>query len=154
MRPYFSGQRFSLSFEEIESILAKPLPKSARTDRHWWSNRRSRLQAGAWLCADCRVVGVDFVRGEVRFQKPVLYRWRQPDGSLDWDRFEIRSLRRHMHLTQAAFAQLIGVLQPTVSYLETGRHTPTDAINRSLNLLAQKAKFFRPVGQPKKLDAV
>ena len=143
MRPYFSGQRFTVSFEEIESILGNPLPKSARADRRWWSNRRGRLQAGAWLCADCRVVRVDFLRGEVRFQKPDLYRWRQPDGSPGWDRSEIRSLRRHMRLTQAAFAKLIGVLQPTVSGLETGRHVPSDAINRRLTLLAQQAKVVR-----------
>src|SRR5687768_4630960 len=107
MRPYFSRQRFSLSFGDIESILANRLPKSARTHRGWWSNRKGSLQASAWLCADCRVIRVDFVRGEVRFQKPVLYRWRQPDGSPGWDRIEIRSLRRHMRLTQAAFAGLI-----------------------------------------------
>lgn len=65
------------------------------------------------------------------------------DGSPGWDRFRIRSLRRHMRLTQAAFAQLIGAVQQGVSNLETGRFLPTDGLNRRLTSLARRTKFFK-----------
>ena len=41
-----------LSFEDIEAILERPLPKSARTNSAFWSNRTSgALQAKAWMDA-------------------------------------------------------------------------------------------------------
>jgi DNA-binding XRE family transcriptional regulator len=140
-RPYFAGQRFTLSFDEIDSILGTPLPQAARANRAWWSNRKASWQASAWRCADCRVMRVDLVRELVTFHKPADYRLRGPDGSPGWDRFRIRSLRRHMGLNQAAFAQLLMVRHKTVSNLETGLTLPADDISLRLTGLAQQSKF-------------
>lgn len=142
-RPYFAGHRFMLDFEEIESILGRPLPQAARTNQRWWSNHKGSWQSSAWRHAGCRVIRIDLVRGRITFHKPADYRLRCWDGSAGWDRFRIRSLRRHMRLTQAAFAQLIGVVQQNVSNLETGRFLPTDDLNRRLTSLARRTKFFK-----------
>jgi DNA-binding XRE family transcriptional regulator len=131
----------TLTFQEMESMLGMRLPRSARTDERWWSNRRGSLQATAWLCADCRVVAVDFTARQVTFYKSVVPALRRIFGSPVWDRFDIRSLRRHMHLNQAAFAELIGVSQQMVSMWETGRHAPTESTNERLTLIAQQANF-------------
>lgn len=135
-----------LDFDEIESILGRPLPQIARTNRRWWSNHKGSWQSSAWLHAGCRVIRVDFIRGTVTFHKPADYRLRCMDGSPGWDRFRIRSLRRHMRLTQAAFAELIGVVQQRVSLWETGRFLPTDDISRRLTSLARRTKFFKAGG--------
>lgn len=41
----------SLSYEEIEGILGRPLPPSAKgaVSRQWWANTESHSQARAWL---------------------------------------------------------------------------------------------------------
>ena len=51
-----------LSFEQIEKILGKPLPPSARTHEPWWRDRSagtSHVQAYAWLEAGWRVQTVN-----------------------------------------------------------------------------------------------
>ena len=45
----------TLSFTEIEDIIAAPLPPSARRHRAWWTNNDSMPQARAWLGAGWKV---------------------------------------------------------------------------------------------------
>lgn len=50
------GQNLRLTFSEIESILGKPLPKSAYTFTAWWSTQKGAgPQARAWMSAGYRV---------------------------------------------------------------------------------------------------
>lgn len=60
-----------LSFGEIERILGRTLPASARKHRAWWSNERSgsHSHARAWMDAGWHVAGVDFNAGRVEFAK-------------------------------------------------------------------------------------
>lgn len=62
----------TLSFGQIESILAARLPPSARKHRAWWSNPSSpdyHPNARAWLSAGWRVDGVDQREERVRFRR-------------------------------------------------------------------------------------
>lgn len=65
------GSRVVLSFAEIERILGRSLPASARKHRAWWSNERSgsHSHARAWMDAGWHVAGVDFNAGRVEFGK-------------------------------------------------------------------------------------
>lgn len=61
----------ALSFAEIERILHRSLPVSARRHRAWWSNERSgtHSHARAWMDAGWHVVTVDFNAGRVEFAR-------------------------------------------------------------------------------------
>lgn len=66
--------QITMSFKEIEAIIAAPLPQSAFTHRAWWSNQNdftNRPQAKAWLAAGCEVDSVSQSRasGSVSFRK-------------------------------------------------------------------------------------
>jgi hypothetical protein len=60
-----------LSFAEIERILDRSLPASARKHRAWWSNERSgtHSHARAWMEAGWQVRAVDFNAGRVEFAR-------------------------------------------------------------------------------------
>jgi DNA-binding transcriptional regulator YiaG len=133
--------KLNLTFREIERILGTSLPRAARANKAWWSNRKSSLQASAWRWADCRVAAVDVLNREVTFQRCVVRELRHIFGDPVWDRSDIRRLRRHLRLNQTAFAALVGVCPQTVSFWETGRLAPTHEINRRLTLVAQEANF-------------
>jgi hypothetical protein len=55
-----------MRFEEIESVLGRSLPASARRHRPWWANETggSHTHARAWLNAGRRTRDVD-LRGEI-----------------------------------------------------------------------------------------
>jgi len=58
-----------LSFEEIERLLGRRLPDSARDariKRQWWANTDTHVQARAWLRAG-RKAKLDVARDEVAF---------------------------------------------------------------------------------------
>jgi hypothetical protein len=58
----------TLTLAEIEALLQRPLPRSARSDRSWWRNRRiGAPQARAWLEAGWRVRAFDRRAAVVRF---------------------------------------------------------------------------------------
>ncbi len=63
--------RLELSFADIERILGRTLPASARKHRAWWSNERSgtHSHARAWMDAGWHVASVDFNAGRVEFSK-------------------------------------------------------------------------------------
>ena len=58
LRDHLSAQRASsivLDFAEVEQIIGRPLPRSARTHREWWANEKnpstSHVQCRAWQAA-------------------------------------------------------------------------------------------------------
>lgn len=63
--------RATLSFAEIERILGRALPASARKHRAWWSNEQSGTHphARAWMDAGWHVSAVDFNAGRVDFAR-------------------------------------------------------------------------------------
>jgi hypothetical protein len=60
-----------LSFTQIERILGRPLPASARRYRSWWSNESSgtHTQTAAWMGSGWLVDRVDFNAGLVHFSR-------------------------------------------------------------------------------------
>jgi hypothetical protein len=60
-----------LRFPQIERILGRPLPASARRHRAWWSNESggTHSHASSWMNAGWRVDSVDFDAQTVRFRR-------------------------------------------------------------------------------------
>ena len=106
----------TLSLAEIEALLQCPLPPSARRQRAWWSNRsRKALQAAAWLEAGYRTQKVDLAGGNITFTpEQAEYRVERFDHTTVWDPSTIKSLRKTLQLTQAEFADTLGVRRQTV----------------------------------------
>ncbi|MEQ8463560.1 helix-turn-helix domain-containing protein [Coleofasciculus sp. E1-EBD-02] len=132
-----------LTFAEIEELMNDTLPDSAHKKRAWWSNRsKGALQASAWMEAGYRVEDVDFAQQRVTFRQPTAKPKVQPVGDTElWNSELIKSLRRQMGLTQAEFAQRLGVRQATVSEWEKGIHAPSRAMSKYLTMFAQQAEF-------------
>ena len=63
------GPLVQLPLVELERVLGRPLPASARQHRAWWGNNDRSPQAMAWLSAGWRVAAVDIGAGHVTFQK-------------------------------------------------------------------------------------
>jgi DNA-binding transcriptional regulator YiaG len=131
----------TLTFAEVERLVGS-LPDSA-FERGWWSNRKNALQAGAWMEAGYHVEELDTVRKRVMFRKRKLaYTARRDEsGTVLWDTDLIKGLRQHMGLTQAQFAEVLGVRQQTVSEWEQGLYAPTRATAKHLTLVAEQAEF-------------
>ena len=133
----------SMTFTEIEARLQSSLPKSSR-QRAWWSNRDSdsALQAKAWIEAGYHVETVDFDTQKVSFVPfQANYTIQRMDGVILWDRSAIRALRKYLGLTQAGFAQEMGVRRQTVSEWENGVYEPDRSTAKHLGLLAEQKKF-------------
>ena len=133
----------TLTFAEIEALMNDRLPASARTKRAWWSNRtKGALQAEAWMEAGYRVEDVDLDEQKVTFRQANLTPPIQRVGdTVLWNAELIKALRRHMGLTQAEFAERLGVYQQTVSQWEKGAYEPTRATSKYLTLVATQAGF-------------
>ena len=56
-----------LSFAQIEDVMGKALPLSARRHHSWWGNDSYHVQAVAWRAAGWRVFKVDLTRQVVTF---------------------------------------------------------------------------------------
>jgi len=119
------------------------LPESARSKRAWWSNRtKDALQASAWMEAGYRVEDVDLDRQQVTFRKSTInYQVQRVGDTVLWNSQLIKALRLHMGLTQAEFAQRLGVRQATVSQWENRAYEPTLATSKYLTLIAEQARF-------------
>jgi len=132
-----------LTFAEIEELMNDTLPDSAHKKRAWWSNRsKGALQASAWMEAGYRVEDVDLEQQRVTFRQPTAKPKVQRVGdTVLWNAQLIKALRRHMGLTQAEFAQKLGVYQQTVSQWENSAYEPTLATSKYLTLIAQQAGF-------------
>jgi hypothetical protein len=61
------------SFDEVEEILAEPLPPSARQHRPWWANQ-GRAHSLAWESAGWKTANVDVADEELTF----LYSGEEP----------------------------------------------------------------------------
>ncbi|MFN6481337.1 MULTISPECIES: helix-turn-helix domain-containing protein [unclassified Nostoc] len=133
----------SLSFAEIETLINDVLPESARNKQAWWSNRKQgSSQAYAWMEAGYRVENVDFDQQQVIFRKPPdKYQVELQGDTVLWNAELIKALRQHMDLTQAEFAQRLGVRQATVSQWEKSVYEPTLATSKYLTLIAKQAGF-------------
>ena len=59
----------------------------------------------------------------------------------DWDAKRIRSLRRHLGLTQQEMAEQLGTRQQTISEWETGMYKPRGASSTLLTIVAERAEF-------------
>jgi DNA-binding transcriptional regulator YiaG len=132
-----------LTFAEIEALMNNPLPDSAKSKRAWWSNRsKGALQASAWMEAGYRVEDVDLDGQRVTFRKPTTaYQVQRVGDTVLWNSELIKALRLHMGLTQAEFADRLGVYQQTVSQWEKGAYEPTLATSKYLTLIAEQAGF-------------
>ncbi|MBD0386412.1 MAG: helix-turn-helix transcriptional regulator [Nostoc sp. C3-bin3] len=133
----------TLSFAEIETLIKDILPNSAKNKRAWWSNRsKGALQALGWIEAGYRVENVDFDQQQVTFRKPPYKYQVQPKGdAVQWNAELIKKLRQHMDLTQAEFAQTLGVRQATVSEWEAGIHLPSRATSKYISMIAEQSNF-------------
>jgi hypothetical protein len=65
----FSGkQEVTMSFAEIERVLGRKLPPSARKQKAWWSNNRhGHVQADAWLRSSYKTSDLDLTTQRVTF---------------------------------------------------------------------------------------
>ncbi len=137
----------TLTFVEIETLMGCSLPASARAKKNWWSNRdsSSALQAIAWVSAGYQIKSVDLTQQTVIFQKfQAQYNIQQKDGEIIWQQEAIQALRSHMGLTQAQFAQELGVRRQTVSEWENGVYDPDRSTTKFLELIAKQSDFHIP----------
>jgi hypothetical protein len=65
------GRPEMLTFEDIEAIIGKALPKSAEVHRAFWANdnQHHHSHARAWMGAGYRVAYVDREQKVVRFER-------------------------------------------------------------------------------------
>jgi DNA-binding XRE family transcriptional regulator len=134
----------TLTFTAIEDRLGTTLPPSARRQRAWWSNRDSdrALQAGAWVGAGYHVETVDLAAETVTFQQfTATYVIERQDGTIVWNQNAIRALRKTMGLTQAQFAEELGVRRQTVSEWENGVYEPERSTAKHLQRIADQSAF-------------
>ena len=61
LREYLSSSPspVTLGFSDIEAIIGRPLPASARKHRAWWANSHDRTLAREWLAAGWRADAID-----------------------------------------------------------------------------------------------
>jgi DNA-binding transcriptional regulator YiaG len=67
----------------------------------------------------------------------------------EWDAERVRSLRRHLGLTQQELAGELGTRQQTISEWETGMYKPRGPSARLLTIIAERAGFEYQVGRAK-----
>lgn len=137
----------TLALSKVEAVIDNSLPKSAFNKKNWWSNRdsASALQAKAWVNAGYHVDSVDLTQKTVTFRKfQAAYNIQKKDGAVVWQQDAIKALRKHMSLTQAQFAQELGVRRQTVSEWENGVYDPDRSTTKFLALVAKQAKFQTP----------
>lgn len=133
----------TLTLAEIERLIRNRLPASARL-RSWWSNRDSvsAAQAAAWIQAGYHVEAVDFERQTVTFREfQTEYVVQRQGDTILWNQDAVRALRKHMSLTQAKFAQELGVRRQTVSEWENGVYEPDRSTAKHLERVAQQQRF-------------
>jgi DNA-binding transcriptional regulator YiaG len=140
------SEQVVLTFAEIETLIGSPLPKSARSSRAWWSNRgKGALQAAAWMNSGYLAEEVDLQAEQVVFRKPTRHYHNYPiervGDTVLWNSELIKALRQHMGLSQAEFADHLGVRQQTISEWETHAYTPRLVTSKFLTLVAEQVGF-------------
>jgi len=58
-----------------------------------------------------------------------------------WNKEQIKALRRHLNLTQAKLAEELGTRQQTISEWETGMYKPRGASATLLSIIAERSGF-------------
>jgi len=135
--------RTQLSFTDIEQLLGSQLPVSAY-QRAWWGNRNSAsaAQSKAWIMAGYHVESIDIDAQTITFGEfKAGYNIQRSDDEIVWNREAIRALRKHMSLTQAKFAQELGVRRQTVSEWENGVYEPDRSTAKHLERIAAQKEF-------------
>lgn len=137
--------KVTLTFVEIEKIMRRTLPPTARTTREWWSNRnckRKIVQSTAWMQAGYRMKVVDLASQQVTFTNPnIRLETQLKNGTLTWNGELIKGLRRHMNLSQNEMAKRLGVRQQKISEWETGIDKPRSSTCRLFSLVARNVGF-------------
>jgi hypothetical protein len=66
-----SGDETEMSFSDVEKIIGRQLPNSARGDfaRHWWANTKTHSQGQGWLDAGWKIDRVDPSRERIRLRR-------------------------------------------------------------------------------------
>ena len=59
----------SLSFRDVEAILRRNLPASARKHQAWWANTTSHSHADSWLRPEWKTAKVDIAAERVVFER-------------------------------------------------------------------------------------
>ncbi len=68
----------------------------------------------------------------------------------EWDSRRVRTLRRHLGLTQCELADMLGTRQQTISEWETGLYRPRGTSSTLLSIIAERAKFEYETVPPEK----
>lgn len=134
----------TLTFLEIEALMGRSLPASARAKKGWWSNRdsASALQAIAWVKAGYQVHSVDLVQQKVTFQTfQAAYNVQRKCGEIEWNGEAIKALRAYKALSQQQFASELGVRRETVSEWENSKYEPDRSKRKLLDIIAKQANF-------------
>lgn len=61
-----NSDTWETTFDEVERVIGKPLPDSARRHRPWWAND-GYAQSMAWLSAGWKTANVDMANEKVAF---------------------------------------------------------------------------------------
>ena len=70
LQGFLSGcdqDRVTLSFGDLEKLLGKPLPTSARTNPAWWANHAAGRSHTVWLKVGWRTKNLNIAQEEVDF---------------------------------------------------------------------------------------
>lgn len=115
-----SEEQWSASFEEVERILGFPLPRSAYTQRAWWSNNASNsVMSKEWMEAGWKTEQVDMAGRKLVFRRVDHERnarfWPQRRQSRSvseqatiCDELTVRGIDHHTLGRLAAIAELTG----------------------------------------------
>ena len=71
-----------------------------------------------------------------------------------WDSERVRTLRRHLGLTQRQLADRLGTRQQTISEWEKGLYKPRGASSTLLSIVAERAKFEYKAAPQKPEDRI
>jgi hypothetical protein len=64
------GPSLQMKFSEVEGVVGRPLPASARNHREWWSNNDSHTHArNGWLAAGWKTKNVDMAAQLLTFMR-------------------------------------------------------------------------------------
>jgi DNA-binding transcriptional regulator YiaG len=69
-----------------------------------------------------------------------------------WDRENIKALRKHLKVTQAKMAEQLGTRQQTISEWETGMYKPRGTSATLLGMVAERSGFKYEVKKRGKRD--
>ena len=143
------GAAVFLTFSEIEGLLGRSLPASARSRKGWWRNRgRGSVLAAAWMGAGYHVTAVDLQAETVQFNRAeYTYNVEKSGDTVLWNSGMIKALRHHLGMSQGELADELGVRQQTISEWETGVYAPSRATSKHLGLVAEKAGFAYDVAK-------